>query len=154
MARFVLIVGRTATHACRIMNPPTALDRAFSPLQQALDLRAFRQQLLAANIANADTPGYKATDLNFSSALQAAVSGQPDGLALKTDQAGQQQAPGAGQPAAGFVGYQHGNTERLDGNTVDMNREQMAFARNSVQYEADLNFLTQRIKTLGSAITG
>ena len=136
------------------MTQPTVLDRAFSPLQQALDLRAYRQQLLAANIANADTPGYKATDLQFSKALRAAVSGQPGSLPLLTDQAGQMQGTAAAQPAAGFVGYQQGNTERLDGNTVDMNREQMAFSKNSIGYEADLGFLTQRIKTLASAITG
>lgn len=136
------------------MTPPSVLDRAFSPLQQALDLRAYRQQLLAANIANADTPGYKATDLDFSKALQAAVSGQPSQLPLTTDQPGQQQPAGSAQPGAGFVAYQQGNTERLDGNTVDMNREQMAFSKNSIGYEADLSFLTQRIKTLGSAISG
>ena len=136
------------------MTPPSVLDRAFSPLQQALDLRAYRQQLLAANIANADTPGYKATDLEFSKALQAAVSGQSGQLPLATDQPGQQQPAGSGQPGAGFVAYQQGNTERLDGNTVDMNREQMAFSKNSIGYEADLGFLTQRIKTLASAITG
>lgn len=136
------------------MTPPSVLDRAFSPLQQALDLRAYRQQLLAANIANADTPGYKATDLAFSKALRAAVAGQPGSLPLATDQAGQLHAAGSAQPAAAFVAYQQGNSERLDGNTVDMNREQMAFSKNSIGYEADLNFLTQRIKTLASAITG
>ena len=136
------------------MPSPTVLDRALSPLQQALDLRAYRQQLLAADIANADTPGYKAVDLKFAKALRSAVAGQPAGLALKTDQPGQLQAAGSGQPAAGFVGYQQGNSERLDGNTVDMNRAQMNFAQNSVQYEADLTFLTQRIKLINSAITG
>ena len=136
------------------MSQPSVLARAFAPLQDALDLRASRQQLLAANIVNADTPGYKAVDMDFAKALQSAVSGEAPGLGLKTDQAGQMQAPGAGQPGAGFVAYQQGNTERLDGNTVDMNREQSAFAKNSIQYESDLTFLTQRIKILNSAITG
>jgi flagellar basal-body rod protein FlgB len=136
------------------MSQTSILDRAFAPLQDALDLRASRQQLLAANIVNADTPGYKAVDMDFAKALQSAVSGQGPNLALKTDQAGQLQAPGASQPGAGFVGYQQGNTERLDGNTVDMNREQSEFAKNSIQYESDLTFLTERIKTLNSAITG
>ncbi|MBU6441856.1 MAG: flagellar basal body rod protein FlgB [Betaproteobacteria bacterium] len=136
------------------MFPPSILDRAFAPLQDALDLRASRQQLLAANIVNADTPGYKAVDMDFAKALQGAVSGQSPDLALKTDQAGQLQPAGSGQPGAGFVGYQQGNTESLNGNTVDMNREQSEFAKNSIQYESDLSFLTQRIKTLNSAITG
>ncbi len=136
------------------MSPPSLLDRTFTPLQQALDLRAYRQQVLAANIVNADTPGYKAVDLHFGKALQAAIAGQSGALALKTDQPGQLQGPGASQPAARFVAYQQGNPQGLDGNTVDMNREQAAFASNSIQYEADLTFLTGRIKTLSSAITG
>ncbi len=136
------------------MSQTSILDRAFAPLQDALDLRASRQQLLAANIVNADTPGYKAVDMDFAKALQSAVSGQSPNLALKTDQPGQMQLPGASQPGAGFVAYQQGNSERLDGNTVDMNREQSEFAKNSIQYESDLTFLTERIKTLNSAITG
>ncbi len=136
------------------MNPPSLLDRSFAPLQQALDLRAYRQQLLAANIANADTPGYKATDLHFAQALQSALAGQPGSLPLKTDQSGQLQAAGAPPSAAAFVGYRQGNQQGLDGNTVDMNHEQAAFASNSINYEADLTMLTQRIRNLSAAITG
>jgi len=132
----------------------SALDRDFAPLQAALDLRAQRQQLLAANVANADTPGYKAVDLDFSAAFAAALSGQQRGpLALKTDQS-RQVAAKAGDPAAEFVGYETGNPSRLDGNSVDMNREQATFQKNSIQYEADLTFLTGKIKLLMSAITG
>ena len=141
-------------HLSETMSPPSLLDRTFTPLQQALDLRAYRQQLLAANIANADTPGYKAVDLPFGKALQAAIAGQSGTLSLKTDQPGQLQGHAASQPAARFVAYQQGNPQGLDGNTVDMNHEQAAFASNSIQYEADLTFLTGRIKTLASAITG
>lgn len=132
----------------------SALDREFAPLQTALDLRAQRQQLLAANIANADTPGYKAVDLDFAAAYRAALAGQPPAaLPLKTEQP--RHLPGTtAQPTDGFVGYQAGNAARLDGNTVDMNREQAAFQKNSIQYEADLTFLTGKIKTLMSAITG
>ena len=127
---------------------------AISMLERTVSFTEQRHEIILENLANADTPGYKATDLQFSKALQAAVSGQPGGLPLLNDQAGQMQGTAAAQPAAGFVGYQQGNTERLDGNTVDMNREQMAFSKNSIGYEADLGFLTQRIKTLASAITG
>ncbi len=132
----------------------SALDREFAPLQTALDLRAQRQQLLAVNIANADTPGYKAVDLDFAAAYRAALAGQsPAALPLKTEQP--RHLPGiAAQPTDGFIGYQAGNAARLDGNTVDMNREQAAFQKNSIQYEADLTFLTGKIKTLTSAITG
>jgi flagellar basal-body rod protein FlgB len=136
----------------------SALDRAFAPLQTALDLRAYRQQLLAANMANANTPHYKAVDLDFSAALQSALQqtpGQTQGsLALKVEQSGQQQGTRTASPAAAFVAYQAGNSVRLDGNSVDMSREQASFQKNSIQYEADLTFLTGKIKTLTSAITG
>jgi flagellar basal-body rod protein FlgB len=132
----------------------SALDREFVPLQTALNLRAQRQQLLSANIANANTPGYKAVDLDFSAAYTAALSGQKSGgLPLITEQP--RQLSGRVAPTgADFVAYQAGNTVRLDGNSVDMNREQAAFQKNSIQYEADLTFLTGKIKTLTSAITG
>jgi len=136
----------------------SALDREFAPLQTALNLRAQRQQLLSANIANANTPGYKAVDLDFSAAYKAALSGQQagqqtGGLPLNTEQP-RQFAGRIAPVGAEFVAYQAGNTVRLDGNSVDMNREQAAFQKNSIQYEADLTFLTGKIKTLTSAITG
>lgn len=132
----------------------SAIDRELAPLQTALNLRAQRQQLLSANIANANTPGYKAVDLDFSAAYKAAMSGQQSGtLALRTEQS--RQMPGnAASAAADVVAYQAGNTVRLDGNSVDMNREQAAFQKNSILYEADLTFLTGKIKTLTSAIIG
>ena len=136
----------------------SALDREFAPLQTALNLRAQRQQLLSANIANANTPGYKAVDLDFSSAYKAALGGQQagqsgGGLPLKTEQP-RQLAGNVAPAGSDFIAYQAGNTVRLDGNSVDMNREQASFQKNSIQYEADLTFLTGKIKTLTSAITG
>ncbi len=129
------------------------LDRHFAPLQAALDLRGYRQQLLAANMANADTPNYHAVDLKFADAMRGALSGQGASLALQTDQAGQQQPAVQADPAAAFVAFQSGGSVRLDGNSVDMNREQSAFASNSIQYEADLTFITGKIKNLLAAIT-
>jgi flagellar basal-body rod protein FlgB len=132
----------------------SALDREFAPLQTALDLRAQRQQLLAANIANANTPGYKAVDLDFSAAYRAALLGQqPPAPTLRTDHP-RQFTGNSSAGGAEFVAYQTGNAVRLDGNSVDMNREQAAFQKNSIQYEADLTFLTGKIKILTSAITG
>lgn len=133
---------------------PSALDQAFAPLQTALNLRGYRQQLLAANMANANTPHYKAVDLDFSAALRSALQGQAAGLPLKVEQSRQMAVGGASNPAASFVAYQAGNTVRLDGNSVDMSREQASFQKNSIQYEADLTFLTGKIKMLTSAITG
>ncbi len=105
-------------------------------------------------MANANTPHYKAVDLDFSAALRSALQGQAAGLPLKVEQSRQMAAGGASNPAASFVAYQAGNTVRLDGNSVDMSREQASFQKNSIQYEADLTFLTGKIKMLTSAITG
>ncbi len=132
----------------------SALDREFAPLQTALTLRAQRQQLLAANIANADTPNYKAVDLDFAAAYRAALSGKGGALALRTEQERQIGNAAALQPGAGFVAFEAGNAVRLDGNSVDMNRDQSAFQKNSIQYEADLTFLTSRIRLLSTAISG
>lgn len=132
----------------------SALDREFAPLQTALNLRAQRQQLLSANIANANTPGYKAVDVDFSAAFKAALSEQQTGgLPLKTENA-RQLAGNVAPAGSNFIAYQAGNNVSLNGNSVDMNREQAAFQKNSIQYEADLTFLTGKIKTLTSAITG
>lgn len=130
------------------------LDREFAPLQTALNLRAQRQQLLAANIANADTPNYKAVDLDFAAAYRAALSGQGGALTLRTDQPRQIDKASTWPPSAGFVAFEAGNAVRLDGNSVDMNRDQSAFQKNSIQYEADLTFLTSRIRLLSTAISG
>lgn len=131
----------------------SALDTDFAPLQRAMQLHAYRQQLLAANIANADTPNYHAMDLNFSRAYQAAMGGAAANLALRQDQPRQLAAGGASGLAA-YVAYQAGNQVGLNGNSVDMNRQQSAFLKNSVRYEADLTFITGKIKTMLSAITG
>jgi flagellar basal-body rod protein FlgB len=130
------------------------LDRSLGPLADALQVRGYRQQLLAANIANADTPNYKAVDLNFAKTLQAVEAGKGGGLPLQTNALRQQPGAAADLGLAAAVEYQRGNQVGLDGNSVDMNREQASFLRNSVQYQADLTFITGKIKILLSAVTG
>ena len=131
-----------------------ALDTYLAPLQRAMQLHAYRQQLLAANIANADTPNYHAVDLNFAKAYRAAMQGAAGNLPLRQDQPRQMAASGSASGLAAYVAYQAGNQVSLNGNSVDMDREQSAFLKNSVRYEADLTFLTGKIKTMLSAITG
>ena len=130
------------------------LDRSLGPLADALQVRGYRQQLLAANIANADTPNYKAVDLNFAKTLQAVEAGKGGGLPLQTNAPRQLPGAAADLGLAAAVEYQRGNQVGLDGNSVDMNREQASFLQNSVQYQADLTFITGKIKTLLSAVTG
>jgi flagellar basal-body rod protein FlgB len=118
---------------------------------EALVLRAQRQRLLASNIANADTPGYAARDLDFAQALKeatGAVANRPGTLA----------ATAAGHlaplPAAaeGRLVYARAAQPSLDGNTVDMDRERASFADNSVKYEATLRFVNGQLRTMLDAL--
>jgi flagellar basal-body rod protein FlgB len=129
------------------------IDNALSFQQQALGLRAQRQQILAGNIANADTPNYKARDFDFSTALKAAVAGRNGGgLALATSAAGH--FPGSAQGGAAPLAYRTTAQPSVDGNTVDMDVERAQFSENAVQYEASLTFITGQIKTLMAAVQG
>ena len=129
-----------------------------------------RQRVLAGNIANADTPGYVARELDFASALRAATGpGAPSGSApsapggvggLARSQAGHIATPVptaalASSPLSpSTLSYAVSAQTSLDRNTVDMDRERASFADNAVKYEATLRFLNGSVKTQLSAITG
>jgi flagellar basal-body rod protein FlgB len=121
---------------------------------QALSLRAERQRLLASNIANGDTPGYVARDLDFAASLRQAV-GQagPARAGLQGTAAGHlvKPLPSAEDPRMVYTMTSQSN---LDGNTVDMDRERAAFADNSVKFEATLRFINGSGRTLLDAIKG
>lgn len=120
---------------------------------QALVLRSQRQQVIASNIANADTPGYQARDMDFASALrQATGAGKPPSALIQTNP-GHLQSTSAARGATNLL-YANPSQTNLDNNTVDMDRERASFADNSVKYEATLRFLNGQVKTLMSAITG
>jgi len=126
----------------------------------ALKLREQRTELLANNLANADTPGFKARDLDFRGAMAAVTA--PAG----TTPAGALAAPthgtaiGSVDPALStgstdaFLKYRTPLAPSLDGNTVDVQMEQSAFAENAVRYQATLSFLNNRFRSLMTAITG
>lgn len=127
------------------------LDNALRFHEQALGLRAQRQQVLAGNIANADTPHFKARDFDFASTLKEALAGRNVGdLQLATTASGHINGAASGGPAR--LMYRTETQSSVDGNTVDMDIERSQFAENSVYYEAGLTFLTGKIKTLMSAI--
>ncbi|WJW74614.1 flagellar basal body rod protein FlgB [Thiohalobacter sp. IOR34] len=129
---------------------PLNIDSALGPLPQALKLRARRTEILASNIANADTPNYKARDFDFRAAMSAAASDQ---LSLRVTQPGHissNAAPGTGIP----LQYRVPSQPSLDGNTVDAQAEQAAFSENAVMYQTTLTFLSGRIKGLKMAIKG
>ncbi|QWT46274.1 flagellar basal body rod protein FlgB [Azospira inquinata] len=129
------------------------LDQEINFQHQALNLRAYRQQILATNIANADTPNYKARDIDFSSALGAALAGrEPSSLALKTTSSRHLNGAQSGGPAE--LLYRQSYQPSADGNTVDMDVERSSFAENSVQYEALVQFIGDKFKTMRLAIQG
>lgn len=112
------------------------LDEFMRFQTEALKLRSQRQELLAANIANADTPGYKAVDFDFGKALTAAA------------------APQGGPAPTPDVLYRQPAQASLDGNTVEMDAERAAFADNTVRYEAALKFLNTQLRTMLAALQG
>lgn len=127
-----------------------ATNNLFGIHTKALDVWQRRTEVLANNLANADTPGYLARDLDFRKAL-AAASGPAGGVALETDAPGQ--ISSAAQ-AASTLAYRIPTQPSMDGNTVDAQVEQAAFAANGVHYQASLSFITAQIRMLRTAISG
>lgn len=126
------------------------LTQALQFQQHALNLRDQRHQVLAGNIANADTPGYKARDFDFSSELRRAM-GTGDALPLATTAAGHIPAatPSVSRPE---LLYRVPEQPSLDGNTVDMERERVEFADNAVRYQASLTLLKASLRGLETAM--
>ena len=132
-------------------------DNLFGIHTRALDLWQRRSEVLANNLANADTPGYLARDVDFRKVL-ASASGNADGnLALQAPTPGQigpGQVNAAGAPADGSLSWRTLGQPSMDGNTVDAQVEQAAFAANGVHYQASLSFITAQIRMLRTAIDG
>lgn len=124
---------------------------AISQHEQALKFRAQRNAVLSSNIANADTPNYKARDLDFSAALKTA---QHESVAMTRTSAGHIAQPGTKGSEVAATIYRTSTQPTLDGNTVQMDVEQAAFAENALQYRATLAFLDGQIRGLRYAIKG
>lgn len=122
--------------------------------QEVLNLRAERQKVLASNIANADTPNYKARDFDFSSELSKAMEqGRASGAGLNLATTSSRHIPAQGPAAAERdLLYRVPDQPSLDGNTVDMDRERAQFADNAVRYQAGLTILNRKIQGLKSAM--
>ena len=121
---------------------------------QALDVRTRRAELIANNLANADTPDFKARDIDFRAALAQSAQGA-DGFRLATTRANH--LGGNGSVAGGLdatAQYRVPMAPPLDGNSVDVQVEQAAFAENAVRYQATLTFINSRLRGLMTAITG
>ena len=129
-----------------------SLNEKLSLYGRAMDLRVQRHQALASNIANADTPGYKARDFDFSSALQKAMGGQGGGVTLAQTAAGH--LPGSGD-AAGAAGLQYRTVLQgaVDGNTVDMDVERSQMADNALQYQILAQLVSDRVQGMKTALS-
>jgi flagellar basal-body rod protein FlgB len=120
---------------------------------QALSLRSERQRLIASNIANADTPGYVARDMNFAQALREATGTIRSAATLATSQPGHIAGSAAARAETNLL-YANPSQTNLDRNTVDMDRERANFADNAVKYEATLRFINGDVRTMLDAIRG
>ena len=134
---------------------PISFDSALGIHQQALSLRTTRTEMLASNIANADTPGYKARDIDFKSALQASVDKHPQFQStdfLRTTNP--RHIPLDVSETNFETLYRVPNQSALDGNTVDEQLEKSAFAENALRYQASLEFLSGKFKGMIAALKG
>ena len=121
----------------------------------ALKVYSQRAEVLAANLANADTPGYQARDIDFQAALAAAgsqggalqpVTTSPEGVTAGS--------ANGGLSTEQFLKYRIPLAPSLDGNSVDSQMEESQFAQNTVRFQATLTFLNNRFSELTTAITG
>lgn len=128
------------------------LEQHLSVYSQALNLRTQRHQALASNIANADTPNYKARDFNFEAAMQNALSGraQVGGIALATTSAGH--ISGGSGSGNAQLQYRKETQSAVDGNTVDMDVERAQITDNAMQYQILTQLIGDKFKGIRSAL--
>lgn len=130
------------------------LDNMIAFERNALGLRIQRQQVLATNIANADTPFFQARDIDFNSALTEAMSGRASNDGVDLSRTNSRHIAGSGGAGPNPLLFRTATQGSADGNTVDMDVERSAFAENSIQVEALLRFITDDFKGMQMAITG
>lgn len=130
---------------------PFDIDSALGIHQQALSVRSRRAEILAANLANADTPNFKARDIDFKTLLSKAQAGS-HGLRLSVSHGSHLPATAAG--GDDDLLYRTPAQPSADGNTVDTHAEHAEFMRNALRYQASLTFLNGRIRGLLTALRG
>lgn len=128
------------------------LSDALAASEATLRLRAQRQQVIASNIANADTPNYKAVDIDFASALRAAQAKAGGSLALARSDPAHAAAGGGGLAGPAVIDETRPLQPSADGNTVDMDVERARFADNAVRYEVAFRTLNGKLRALQNAL--
>ena len=127
-------------------------DQVPQVLKRTLDALAQRQILIASNISNIDTPGYKAKDISFESQLSDAL-GSGDNLSLSVTNSGHIGHSGNGDDAIQFEVFEESGPAGSDGNNVDLDKEMMKLAEIQIQYSAVVQLLAKRTSTIRSAIS-
>ncbi len=130
---------------------PNNISGALGQYADTLVLRSRRAEVLANNLANADTPGFKARDMDFSSALKEASK---TAIQLKTTSSGHISNATLATSNSEDLMYRVPTQPSLDGNTVETHVEQAEFSENAMRYQATLTFLNGRIKSLKGALKG
>jgi flagellar basal-body rod protein FlgB len=130
-----------------------SFDKALGVHQHTMLIRSQRAEVLASNIANADTPQYKAKDIDFSRALQSANSAQSSGNSMT--RTNDMHLSGKTQLNSGIEKFRNPNqADTGDGNSVDIQVERNLYVQNSLEYQASLQFLTSKFKGLKKALGG
>jgi flagellar basal-body rod protein FlgB len=129
------------------------LGSALSFHQEALSLRAQRQEVLSGNIAHADTPNFKARDFDFNRSLAQAVERGRQSQSMTLSTTSSRHLAGEARTTGGVdLLYRTPHQSSIDGNTVEMDVERVNFADNAIRYEANLTILGSKIKSLLSAV--
>ncbi len=134
-----------------MQNP---LDKLFGIHAQALSLRSERSELLASNLANSDTPNFKARDIDFKAALNSAQGIQNQGNVRLMKSSTQHMALDGDSLSSGAIRYRVPTHPSLDGNTVDSDHEKSAFTENAIRYQISLSILNKKINGLIAALRG
>ncbi len=129
-----------------------SIEQSLSVFSQALNLRTQRHQVLASNIANADTPNYKARDFSFETAMQNVMAGRSDvgRVDMTRTSVGHIEASGAGGSAA--FKYRTETQSAVDGNTVDMDVERAQITENAMQYQILTQLISNKFQGIRSAL--
>jgi len=129
------------------------LDKELNFHHQALSLRAARQELLSSNVANADTPNFKAKDIDFASVLHEKLSLTTNLNKVSLNTTSPTHINSAAQGVFGDnILYRFSLQPSADGNTVDMDMERTRFADNAIKYDASITFINNEFRNLTSAM--
>ncbi|MGB3620554.1 flagellar basal body rod protein FlgB [Ketobacter sp. MCCC 1A13808] len=130
-----------------------SIDKHFGVAQQALELRSMRANVLANNIANADTPGYKARDIDFQEMLKSRLGETSDSVGINGTHSGHQLTTPQGNTMTGLK-FRTPTQPSIDGNTVDAQVEKTQFVQNTIEFQTAFEFMNGKVKSLLTAIRG